>query len=86
MLFMTIDLLGGVFSALSLVFRETFDTFAAIPYLFVFVLDGLVIALTMVLKPLARRRRRRQVSNEGQAEAQEHTDRRYKSEKGKESK
>ncbi|KAH7325419.1 hypothetical protein B0J17DRAFT_681286 [Rhizoctonia solani] len=33
-LFMTMDTLGGVFSALSLVFKETFDTFAAIPYLF----------------------------------------------------
>ncbi|CAE6433412.1 unnamed protein product [Rhizoctonia solani] len=64
MSFMLIDLLGGVFSALSLVFKETFDIFAAIPYLLVLVLDGLVIVLAIVLNPLAHRRRRRRAFNE----------------------
>lgn len=34
---MFIDLMGGVFSAVSLVFKPSFDTFAAIPYLLVVV-------------------------------------------------
>ncbi|CAE7194992.1 unnamed protein product [Rhizoctonia solani] len=70
-LFMTIDLLGGVFSAVSLVFREAFDVFAAVPYLLVVVLDGLVIALAIILNPLARRRRRRGELNERRVEDME---------------
>ncbi|CUA73011.1 putative protein C2E12,03c [Schizosaccharomyces pombe 972h-] [Rhizoctonia solani] len=75
-LFMIIDMLGGVFSALSLVFKETFDIFAAIPYLMVVALDALVIVLAMILNPLARRRRQRQESNEIAVEAQRPTDER----------
>ncbi|CUA67579.1 hypothetical protein RSOLAG22IIIB_07447 [Rhizoctonia solani] len=75
-LFMIVDMLGGVFSALSLVFKETFDTFAAVPYLMVVALDALVIVLAMILNPLARRRRQRQASNEIAVEAQAPTDER----------
>ncbi|GLB41738.1 putative protein with repeated motif present between transmembrane helices in cystinosin, yeast ERS1p, mannose-P-dolichol utilization defect 1, and other hypothetical proteins [Lyophyllum shimeji] len=56
--FMTIDMLGGVFSDLSLVFRPKFDTFAAVTYTLVIVMDGLVIIAALILNPLARRRRR----------------------------
>lgn len=64
-LFMIIDMLGGVFSAVSLIFKESFDTFAAIPYILVVALDGLVILLAMILNPLARRRRQRQQRTSG---------------------
>ncbi len=95
-LFMLVDLLGGttpsnshipkidtvlgVFSLLSLVFRDTFDVLAGVAYSLVVVssprdayffpthvsqvLDGLVIILAMILNPLARRRRRRAASEE----------------------
>ncbi|KAF8600948.1 hypothetical protein BDV93DRAFT_587035 [Ceratobasidium sp. AG-I] len=57
-LFMFVDLMGGVFSAISLVFKPSFDTYAAIPYLLVVVLDAGVIILAVVLNPTAKRRRR----------------------------
>ncbi|KAK0239093.1 PQ loop repeat-domain-containing protein [Armillaria nabsnona] len=63
-LFMLVDLLGGVFSLLSLVFRDTFDVLAGVAYSLVVVLDGLVIILAMILNPLACRRRRRAASEE----------------------
>ncbi|KAG9075028.1 hypothetical protein FRC06_010318 [Ceratobasidium sp. 370] len=56
-LFMVVDLLGGVFSAQSLIFKPKFDTFAAIPYILVVVLDGGVVLLALVLNPIARKRR-----------------------------
>ncbi|KAG8720954.1 hypothetical protein FRC08_016905 [Ceratobasidium sp. 394] len=56
-LFMVVDLLGGVFCALSLVFKPKFDTFAAIPYILVVVLDGGIVVLALVLNPISRRRR-----------------------------
>lgn len=56
--FMTIDLLGGVFSDLSLIFRPKFDIIAAATFTAVIVMDGLVIIAALVLNPLARRRRR----------------------------
>ncbi|GJE88352.1 PQ-loop repeat-containing protein [Phanerochaete sordida] len=57
--FMMIDLLGGVFSALSLVFKPKFDVIAGVAYSLVVVLDGIVILLALILNPLARRRRQR---------------------------
>ncbi|EKM50493.1 uncharacterized protein PHACADRAFT_200439 [Phanerochaete carnosa HHB-10118-sp] len=57
--FMAIDLLGGVFSDLSLVFKSRFDVIAGVAYSLVVVLDGIVIILALILNPLARKRRRR---------------------------
>ncbi|KAJ7123192.1 PQ loop repeat-domain-containing protein [Mycena epipterygia] len=57
--FMTIDCLGGVFSDLSLAFKPSFDTIAAITYSLVVVMDGVVILAAIVLNPRARKRRQR---------------------------
>ncbi|PPR03200.1 hypothetical protein CVT26_008048 [Gymnopilus dilepis] len=59
MIFMAVDFMGGVFSVLSLVFKEDFDVIAAITYASVIVLDGIVILAALILNPMARRRRRR---------------------------
>ncbi|KAI5824499.1 hypothetical protein K523DRAFT_324474 [Schizophyllum commune Tattone D] len=66
--FMLIDLLGGVFSDLSLAFAEEFDVIAAITYSLVVVLDGLVIIAALILNPLARRKRRRLQAERDQEE------------------
>ncbi|OBZ74152.1 Uncharacterized protein C2E12.03c [Grifola frondosa] len=57
-LFMAVDLLGGVFSDLSLAFKANFDVIAAVTYSLVVVLDGVVIVLALILNPRARRRRK----------------------------
>ncbi|TFY54748.1 hypothetical protein EVG20_g9581 [Dentipellis fragilis] len=57
--FMSIDLLGGVFSDLSLVFKEKFDVIAAVTYSLVILMDGLVILAALILNPIAKRRARR---------------------------
>ncbi|KAI0245035.1 PQ loop repeat-domain-containing protein [Lactifluus subvellereus] len=54
--FMAIDLLGGVFSILSLVFKHRVDAIAAVAYSLVVVLDGLVLVLAMILNPRAKKR------------------------------
>ncbi|KAJ6578534.1 PQ loop repeat-domain-containing protein [Mycena capillaripes] len=59
-LFMVIDLLGGVFSDLSLVFKDKFDIIAAITYSLVVVLDAFVILAALILNPRAAKRRRRE--------------------------
>ncbi|CAL1705901.1 unnamed protein product [Somion occarium] len=64
-LFMLVDLMGGVFSILSLVFKAEFDVIAAVTYSLVVFLDGIVILLALILNPLAKRRRKR----EAQADA-----------------
>ncbi|KAI0308510.1 hypothetical protein OF83DRAFT_238377 [Amylostereum chailletii] len=56
--FMVVDLLGGVFSDLSLVFKEDFDVLASITYSLVVLLDGIVVIAAIILNPLARRRER----------------------------
>ncbi|KAF7319386.1 hypothetical protein HMN09_00276500 [Mycena chlorophos] len=58
--FMAVDLLGGVFSDLSLAFKPKFDSVAAATYTVVVVMDGVVILLAWILNPLARRRRARE--------------------------
>ncbi|KAK0202780.1 PQ-loop-domain-containing protein [Desarmillaria ectypa] len=63
-LFMLVDMLGGVFSLLSLVFRDTFDVLAGVAYSLVVVLDGIVILLAMILNPLAHRRQQWAASEE----------------------
>jgi len=62
--FITIDLLGGVFSDLSLVFRPKFDAIAAAAYTVIIVMDGLIIIAAVILNPLARRRRRLEAERE----------------------
>ncbi|KIK60896.1 hypothetical protein GYMLUDRAFT_200214 [Collybiopsis luxurians FD-317 M1] len=58
-LFMTVDLLGGVFSDLSLAFKSgKFDVTAAVTYTLVIVMDSVIIVAGWILNPLARRRRR----------------------------
>jgi len=60
MVFMFVDLLGGVFSTLSLIFRPPLDPLLSFSYISVVVLDGMIIALKLILNPLAARRRARQ--------------------------
>ncbi|KAK7053779.1 PQ loop repeat-domain-containing protein [Favolaschia claudopus] len=57
-LFMAIDMLGGIFSDLSLAFKPKFDEVAAVLYTLVVAMDGLVVLAALVLNPRARRRRR----------------------------
>ncbi|KAJ3712158.1 PQ loop repeat-domain-containing protein [Lentinula raphanica] len=57
---MTIDLLGGVFSDLSLIFRPgSFNVLAGITYSLVVVTDGAVIVAAIILNPRAKRARQR---------------------------
>jgi len=56
-LFMTVDMAGGIFSDLSLVFKGQFDIIASVTYTLVVVLDSLVIIAAIILNPAARRRR-----------------------------
>ena len=60
MLFMSTDMLGGVFSVLSLVFQAQFDSVAAVSYILVVVLDGVVVLAAVILNPIAKRRRARE--------------------------
>lgn len=67
--FMLIDLLGGVFSDLSLAFKDHFDIIAALSYSAVVVLDGIVIILALILNPMAKRRRKRESERVARGEA-----------------
>lgn len=62
MAFMIIDGLGGVFSTLSLAFKDSIDPLLAFSYVSVIVLDGLVILLKLVLNPIAAKRRAREAA------------------------
>jgi len=66
--FITVDLLGGVFSLLSLVFRPKFDALAGVAYSLVVAMDALVVIAAMILNPIVRRRRRREASEQEGAE------------------
>ncbi|KAI0057219.1 PQ-loop-domain-containing protein [Artomyces pyxidatus] len=57
-LFMLVDMLGGIFSDLSLVFKPHFDTIASVTYSLVVVLDGVVLIAAAILNPRARRQGR----------------------------
>ncbi|EPQ56613.1 hypothetical protein GLOTRDRAFT_138294 [Gloeophyllum trabeum ATCC 11539] len=61
-MFMFIDLMGGVFSDLSLAFKDRFDVIAGVTYSLVIVLDAVVVLCALILNPLARRRRRREAT------------------------
>ncbi|KAI0358029.1 PQ-loop-domain-containing protein [Trametes cingulata] len=62
--FMLVDMLGGVFSDLSLAFKEHFDIVASVTYSLVVVMDAIVIVCALVLNPAARRRRKRLAEND----------------------
>ncbi|GFZ46145.1 hypothetical protein JCM24511_04392 [Saitozyma sp. JCM 24511] len=55
--FMAVDILGGIFSFLSLFFRDSLDVAAFVSYALVVLLDGIVVILAFILNPIARRRR-----------------------------
>ncbi|KAG8897169.1 hypothetical protein FRB99_008390, partial [Tulasnella sp. 403] len=71
--FMVIDLGGGVFCALSLIFKEHFDVLAAITYFAVVVLDGLILLLAATLNPLAERRRQKEAQEKGEGATRQTT-------------
>ncbi|KAG8899048.1 hypothetical protein FRC00_001987 [Tulasnella sp. 408] len=62
MLFMAVDMGGGLFSVLSLVFKPKFDGVAAATYLAVIILDGVIVVAALILNPRAKKGRDRQVS------------------------
>ncbi|CDU23527.1 uncharacterized protein SPSC_02156 [Sporisorium scitamineum] len=57
LLFLAIDCSGGVFSLLSLVFKESFDGIAAANYIGIVVLELGIFACYLILNPKAARRR-----------------------------
>ncbi|EIW69705.1 hypothetical protein TREMEDRAFT_30677 [Tremella mesenterica DSM 1558] len=59
LIFMAVDMLGGIFSFLSLFFRPKLDIAAFVSYALVVVLDGIVVLLAFILNPITRRRRER---------------------------
>ncbi|CDO69640.1 hypothetical protein BN946_scf184851.g28 [Trametes cinnabarina] len=69
LLFMSVDLMGGVFNDLSLAFKDHFDVVAGVTYSLVVLLDGIVILCALILNPIARRRRKRPAASESAAEA-----------------
>ena len=80
LIFMAVDILGGVFSLLSLLFRAELDVAACVgsigpavgsqlisgqvSYGLVVVLDGIVVILAFILNPIARRREAKRQSSE----------------------
>ncbi|CAG8483582.1 9100_t:CDS:10 [Acaulospora morrowiae] len=57
LLFMTIDILGAIFSTISLAFRPPpFDTLASVCYISVFILDSIIVLLYYLLKWLHEKR------------------------------
>ncbi|KDQ11345.1 hypothetical protein BOTBODRAFT_162876 [Botryobasidium botryosum FD-172 SS1] len=66
LIFMTIDTTGGIFNALSLVFKEKFDGIAAMSFIGVAVLDSLVLLCAAILNPRAKRRRAREQAAAGE--------------------
>ncbi|KAJ7751550.1 PQ loop repeat-domain-containing protein [Mycena maculata] len=60
-IFMLVDIMGGLFSELSLVFKAKFDVFIGTTYSLVVLLDGIILMAALILNPRAARRRRREV-------------------------
>ncbi|GHJ84342.1 hypothetical protein NliqN6_0744 [Naganishia liquefaciens] len=65
MTFMAVDMAGGVFCILSLVFKEFIDILATINYAAVVLLDGIVVVLAVMLNPRARRRAIERIEKSG---------------------
>jgi UDP-N-acetylmuramyl pentapeptide phosphotransferase/UDP-N-acetylglucosamine-1-phosphate transferase len=57
MTFISVDILGGVFSILSLAFKKEFDALAAVAYITVIVMDTVIVVAAIILNPRAKRRR-----------------------------
>lgn len=57
-MFLTVDILGAVFSLISLAFREKFDWLVAVFYLGVVVLDLLIILLFFILNRCLQKERK----------------------------
>ncbi|KAK4688658.1 hypothetical protein P7C73_g1464, partial [Tremellales sp. Uapishka_1] len=66
--FMAVDILGGVFSFLSLFFRAKLDVAAFVSYFAVVILDGIVVILAFILNPIAKRRREREARLDEEAQ------------------
>ncbi|KAI0060719.1 PQ-loop-domain-containing protein [Artomyces pyxidatus] len=66
-LFMLVDMLGGVFSDLSLVFKPPFDIIASLSYTLVVILDGIILLAAVILNPRARRRQAQAAETPGPA-------------------
>ncbi|KAJ7097237.1 PQ loop repeat-domain-containing protein [Mycena belliarum] len=64
LVFMAVDLLGGVFNDLSLAFKDKFDAIAGVTFTLVIVMDGSILLLALILNPRAARRRRRRAELE----------------------
>lgn len=64
-LFMLIDMSGGIFSDLSLVFKGQTDVFAALAYTVVVVMDGSILILALLLNTRAAQRRKQKAGDEG---------------------
>lgn len=61
-LFMVVDILGGLFSGVSLFFRDELDYTALAQYMLVVVFDGIVVLLVPILNPRAKRRAAREAA------------------------
>ncbi|PSR82612.1 hypothetical protein PHLCEN_2v6045 [Hermanssonia centrifuga] len=70
---MVIDMMGGLFSVLSLVFKQKFDVIAGVTYGLVVLLDGIVLLLAAILNPRARRRRAREAVSGDEAPRQDNS-------------
>uniref|UniRef100_A0A8H7XS35 PQ-loop-domain-containing protein n=1 Tax=Psilocybe cubensis TaxID=181762 RepID=A0A8H7XS35_PSICU len=69
MVFIWVDIMGGVFNLLSLAFKEKFDAIAAVTYSLVVVLDGVIVVAAMILNPRAHKRRRDTLGREKNEES-----------------
>ncbi|KAJ7624816.1 PQ loop repeat-domain-containing protein [Roridomyces roridus] len=56
-IFMLVDMLGGLFSDLSLAFKGKFDLFLGVTYALVVVLDAIIFIAAIILNPRAAKRR-----------------------------
>ncbi|KAJ7464408.1 PQ loop repeat-domain-containing protein, partial [Mycena latifolia] len=70
-LFILVDMLGGVFSDLSLAFKVKFDVIAGVTYTIAAVMDAVVLIAALILNPRAEKRRRAEnvVTAMGEADA-----------------
>ncbi|KAF8347757.1 hypothetical protein F5887DRAFT_881164 [Amanita rubescens] len=58
LLFMFVDMAGGVFSDISLIFKQNFNVVAAMTYTLVVVMDAIILLAALLLNPRAARRRK----------------------------
>ncbi|KAJ3517762.1 hypothetical protein NLJ89_g311 [Agrocybe chaxingu] len=68
LVFISIDIMGGIFNNLSLAFKEEFDIIASVMYSAVVVLESVIVIAALILNPRAHRRRRRYAEDQEQQE------------------